>query len=176
MKLKSIEINVSNLTRYSISIQDTLLNQNMALNVVKILGVIISITYHLHLQDTSTVTAIRMNFTRNCNCPSEDKFPERITAMGNKIMYFFCGYERGPKSECVSHRGYRCEIENAEKEAIFQTPNCVDMDLFCVPLHKREKFRACGGMTKCKGIPDCNKTIAAALYDMKNWKERHGTY
>jgi hypothetical protein len=139
----------------------------MVLWAVRILGVAIIITTY-QLQDFSLVTAKRVLFTPNCTCPSKNKFP-----VSNDTRLTFCGYERGP--ECVMHRGYICEVEQADKEAMFQTPDCVDINLFCVPLHKLERFRACGGKTKCQRIPNCNKTIAAALYDMENWKNRQAT-
>jgi hypothetical protein len=135
----------------------------MVLGAVRILGVVIIITVYQQLQPFSLATAKNVNFTPNCTCPSKNKFPD-----SNDTRLTFCGYERGP--ECVMHRGYICEVEKADKEATWQTPNCRDINLFCVPLHKLERFRACGGKTKCKGIPNCKKTIVVDPREVQLYK------
>jgi hypothetical protein len=111
-----------------------------------------------------------IQYTPNCLCPSKDKFPPPNSNGISQATW--CGYELG--QQCEIQRGYICDIEMANKEALFQTLNCLGARKYCVPFKNNPHFKACGSKMKCETIPSCTKAFNAIAIALEKLRKTYG--
>jgi hypothetical protein len=138
----------------------------------QILGVFVTILSLLVLVLQKTVIANdEIDYTPGCLCPSKDKFPPIPTR--GVTFATWCGYELGPK--CNIQQGYKCEIEMANKEATFQTPNCLGIPKYCIPYPKiPDRIKTCGRQWQCEQIPSCKKSLNATMIALAKQRKTYG--
>jgi hypothetical protein len=111
-----------------------------------------------------------IQYTPNCLCPSKDKFPP--PASNRTSLVAWCGYELGP--ECNIQQGYKCEIHMANKEAKFQSVNCLGMPQYCIPLNLVPRLKACGQEWQCEKYPSCKNSINATKIALEKLRKTYG--
>jgi hypothetical protein len=140
-------------------------------SLTKIAGVFVMIASLLVLVLQKIVLANdNIDYTPNCLCPSKDKFPPIPTR--GVTFATWCGYELGP--ECNIQQGYKCEIHMANKEAKFQSVNCLGVPQYCIPLNLVPRLKACGEEWQCENVPRCKNSINATKIALEKLRKTYG--
>jgi hypothetical protein len=132
--------------------------------------VVVGIISGLLVQQPYVAAKKRIQYTPNCLCPSEDKFPPP-NAHGITLATW-CGYDLGP--ECDIQRGYLCYLNMTNKLARFQSMNCLGGREYCIPLDINPKFKACGSLMECETIRSCKNSLNATEIALQNLRKTYG--